>query len=128
MEQTINFEKIRDLSLPLIPLRGKVAFPNVSVVFEAGRERTLKAVEHASEKVERLLFIVTQKDAKKDEITEDDLYRIGVVCRVRQITKLAGGTIRVHAEGLYRAKIRSVYEDNDCLWAHTQEFTSSAGD
>ena len=128
MEQTINFEKIRDLSLPLIPLRGKVAFPNVSVVFEAGRERTLKAVEHASEKVERLLFIVTQKDAKKDEITEADLYRIGVVCRVRQITKLAGGTIRVHAEGLYRAKIRSVYDDNGCLWAHTQEFTATAGD
>jgi len=112
----------------LIPLRGKVAFPNVTITFEAGRERTLKAVEKASANVDRLLFIVSQKDSKKDEIERSDLYNVGVVCRVRQITKLPGGTIRVNAEGMYRATMKSFYQDESCLWSQAAELLSVKGD
>ncbi len=128
MEKVKEFQKIRELSAPLIPLRGKIAFPNVSITFEAGRERTLKAVERASENADRLLFIVSQKDSRKDEIEKDDLYKVGVVARVRQITKLPGGTIRVHTEGLYRAQMSDFYQDGDCLWAHTVELQTKQGD
>ncbi len=128
MEKYQDFQKIRELSVPLIPLRGKIAFPHTSIVFEAGRERTLKAVEKASENVDRLLFIVSQKDSKRDEITADDLYTVGVVARVRQISKLPGGTIRVHADGLYRAKISEFYQDELCFFAHVIEVAPKKGD
>ena len=128
MKENQEFQKIRELSLPLIPLRGKIAFPHTSIVFEAGRERTLKAVERASENADRLLFIVSQKDSKRDEITADDLYTVGVVARVRQISKLPGGTVRVHADGLYRAKINEFYGDELCFWAHVAEIVSKYGD
>ncbi|MBQ2740898.1 MAG: endopeptidase La [Clostridia bacterium] len=128
MEKNQEFQKIRELSIPLIPLRGKIAFPHVSIIFEAGRERTLKAVEKASENADRLLFIVSQKDSKRDEITADDLYTVGVVARVRQISKLPGGTIRVHADGLYRAKISEFYQDDLCFWAHVVEVAPKKGD
>ncbi len=128
MEKYQDFQKIRELSVPLIPLRGKIAFPHTSIVFEAGRERTLKAVEKASENVDRLLFIVSQKDSKRDDITADDLYTVGVVARVRQISKLPGGTIRVHADGLYRAKISEFYQDELCFFAHVIEVAPKKGD
>ena len=128
MENYQEFQKIRELSVPLIPLRGKIAFPHTSIVFEAGRERTLKAVERASENADRLLFIVSQKDNKRDEITAEDLYTVGVVARVRQISKLPGGTIRVHADGLYRAKITEFLEDELCFWAHVTEIAPKKGD
>ena len=123
-----EFQKIRELSAPLIPLRGKVAFPNVSIIFEAGRERTLKAIERASEHADKLLFIVTQKDPKKDEIERDDLYSVGILSKIRQITKLPGGTIRVQAEGLFRAKLSEFSSDGVCFWAHVTELPSIAGD
>ena len=128
MKENQEFQKIKELSVPLIPLRGKIAFPHTSIVFEAGRERTLKAVERASENADRLLFIVSQKDSKRDEITADDLYTVGVVARVRQISKLPGGTVRVHADGLYRAKIAEFYGDELCFWAHVVEVAAKNGD
>ncbi len=128
MKDNQEFQKIRELSVPLIPLRGKIAFPHTSIVFEAGRERTLKAVERASENADRLLFIVSQKDNKRNEITAEDLYTVGVVARVRQISKLPGGTIRVHADGLYRAKISEFFKDELYFWAHVVEVTSKHGD
>ena len=128
MEKEKNFEKARELTLPLIPLRGKVAFPNVSITFEAGRERTLKAVEKASASADRLLFIVSQKDSGKDEIDRSDLYSVGVVCRVRTITKLPGGTLRVHTDGMYRATMKNMYLDDGCLWGQTLELLSKPGD
>ena len=54
--------------LPIVPLRGKVAFPNTSVSFEVGREKTLRAIERASANEDRTLFICTQKVTEKDEI------------------------------------------------------------
>ena len=58
--------------LPVVPLRGRVAFPNTNVSFEAGRDMTLKAIERATAS-DRLIFICTQKDTEKDSITSDDL-------------------------------------------------------
>ena len=43
--------------LPVIALRGKVAFPHASISFEVGREMTLKAVERASADGEKLVQI-----------------------------------------------------------------------
>lgn len=128
MNEIKELKKAREFSAPLIPLRGKIAFPNVSIVFEAGREQTLKAVEKASENADRLLFIVSQKDVKKDEIGQDDLYTVGVVAKIRQITKLPGGTTRVHAEGLFRAQIVDFYKDENYFRAHVTEIFSQSGD
>ena len=66
------------LKLPLIPLRGKVAFPNVNITFEAGRAMTLKAIELASAG-NRLVMICAQRETEKDQIDATDLYSVGCV-------------------------------------------------
>ncbi len=94
--------------LPVIPLRGKVAFPNTAIAFEVGREMTLKAVSYAGQTEEKLVLICTQKVTEKDDVTPQDLYTVGCVAKIKQITQLSGGVMRVLCEGLYRARARSI--------------------
>ncbi len=107
MENYVN-QEIRTTNIyPVVPLRGKVAFPHVNVSFEVGREMTVKAIERASA-TDRTLLILTQKKTEKNEITQEDLYEVGTVVKIKQIAQLSGGAMRVVCEGLYRAKARVI--------------------
>lgn len=121
-------ELIRTNALPVIPLRGKVAFPHTSIAFEVGRETTLKAVERAGATSDKQVLICTQKDTDKDDVTPDDVYSVGCVARIKQIAQLPGGAIRVVCEGLYRAKARYVRLENGCFYAVADELPSRFGE
>ncbi len=98
--------------LPVVALRGRVVFPSVSVSFDVGRLISLTAVKMAADTDSRL-FVVAQKNAEKSDVTPDDIYDVGTVVRIKQITKLPGNNVRISAEGLYRAAVRTVeYVDN----------------
>ena len=65
MENTIvKQENVTNL-LPIVPLRGKVAFPHTSLSFEVGRKMTLKAIDRATNSGDRLVYILTQKQTEK---------------------------------------------------------------
>ena len=115
--------------LPVIPLRGKVAFPNTSISFEVGRKTTMNAVERAS-KSDRLVLICTQIDTEKDNIDAADLYTIGCVAKIKQVAQLTGGAMRVLCEGLYRAKARKISLDETGSYFHAaaDSFSSIHGD
>jgi len=114
--------------LPVIPLRGKVAFPNTNVLFEVGREMTLKAVNRANATADRLVFICTQKVTEKDEITANDMYSVGCVARIKQASQLNGGAIRVLCEGLYRARAREITVADGHFSAVCDELKIKRGD
>ncbi len=124
-----NMENSTNL-LPIVPLRGKVAFPHTSISFEVGRQMTLKAIDRASNNGDRLVFIITQKQLEKDEITPDDLYTVGCVAKIKQVAQLTGGAIRVVCEGLYRAKARvvSLSEGDGCFYGVADPITVKRGD
>ena len=121
-EQMNNYPKF-----PLIPLRGKVAFPHVSISFEAGREMTLKAIEHASAS-NRLIMICSQRETEKDQIDATDLYSVGCVAKIKQVVQVTNGIVRVLCEGLYRAKTKAVSVENGCFFAHVDEIKIIHGD
>ena len=63
--ENIKFnELISNNILPVIPLRGKVAFPHTNISFEVGRSMTLKAVEKASS-TDKIVFILTQRKTER---------------------------------------------------------------
>ena len=113
--------------LPLIPLRGKVAFPNTPISFEVGREMTLKAIDRASVD-ERLVFICTQRKTEKDQIDAGDLYTVGCVARIKQVAQLNGGIVRVVCEGLYRARARTIGIESGYFYAVVNEIKTVHGD
>ena len=116
--------------LPIVPLRGKVAFPHTSISFEVGRKVTLKAIERASNNDDRLVLILTQKQTEKDDVEPSDLYTVGCVAKIKQVVQLSGGVIRVLCEGLYRAKARalSISESDGCIYGVADELPVRHGD
>ncbi len=131
MEKVRNMEEkmLRTNILPVVPLRGRVAFPHTSLSFEVGREITIKALERASVGGDKLVFICAQKDAEKVEITEDDLYAVGTVATVRQTVK-GTNIYRVVCQGLYRAKARVIKKEDsgEYFYAVVDELPSIHGD
>lgn len=95
---------IRRQVLPLLALRGLTVFPYMTLHFDVGRAKSIKALEEAMSN-NQLIFLVTQKDASDDSPDENGIYRVGSISRVKQLLKLPGDTIRVLVEGISRAEI-----------------------
>jgi len=90
--------------VPLLPLRDIIVFPHMVVPLFVGRQRSIKALEEATQK-QSPIFLASQKDAKTNEPNEDDIYRIGTLGTVVQMLKLPDGTVKVLIEGKKRAKL-----------------------
>lgn len=117
-EETIDEELLEEnrtvkniATLPLIPLRGLVVFPNTVLHFDIGREKSIKALEKAMV-LNKHIFLVTQKDENVDLPTSGDFYHMGTVAKVKQMLKMPGDNIRVLVEGIYRGEIKDVLSEN----------------
>ena len=93
--------------IPMLPLRGMVVFPSMIIHLDAGRVRSVGAVEQAM-LLERRVLLVAQKNAEIEEPAQGDLFTVGTIAEVRQLFKLPGGALRVLVEGTGRAQIRQV--------------------
>jgi ATP-dependent Lon protease len=90
--------------VPLLPLRDIIVFPHMVVPLFVGRQRSIKALEEATQK-QSLVFLSSQKDAKTNDPSEDDIYKIGTLGSVVQMLKLPDGTVKVLIEGKRRARV-----------------------
>ena len=72
------------MRMPLLPLRDIVVFPHMVVPLCVGRQRSIKALEEATQK-QGPIFLSSQKDAKTNEPAEDDIYKIGTLGSVVQM-------------------------------------------
>ncbi|EGT4624233.1 TPA: endopeptidase La [Clostridioides difficile] len=117
MEQ--NYTKI-DHELPLIPLRGLAIFPYMILNFDIGREISLKALDQAMMD-EELIFLTSQKEAEVDEPGEEDFYHVGTICKVKQMIKLPGDTVRVLVEGVSRGRVKKIEQEDGYFRAVIEE-------
>ncbi len=113
--------------LSVLPMRAQVVFPNTNVVFDAGRDLSLAAIERADYN-DKLVFLTKQKDPQQECPEGKDLYEAGVVANIRQATRLPGDRIRVYVEGLYRARARDFREEEGCICAAVDEIVTIHGD
>ncbi len=127
MENYTTHENKTTNILPIVPLRGKVAFPHTNISFEVGREVTLKAIDRASAS-DRTVLILTQRETEKQDVEKFDLYSVGCVAKIKQIAQLSGGAIRVLCEGLYRARARVIDMESGYFYAVADPIDSVHGD
>ena len=110
----------RATTYPVLALRGLTPFPHTTLHFEVAREKSVKALETAVNN-DQCLFLVAQKDMALEDPTIDDLNAVGVVARVRQVLKMPSDTFRVAVEGLYRARVRTVIQEEPYFEAEVRE-------
>ncbi len=106
--------------VPLLPLRDIIVFPHMVVPLFVGRQRSIKALEEATQK-QSPIFLSSQKDAKTNEPTEDDIYKTGTLGTVVQMLKLPDGTVKVLIEGKKRAKIVNFVSNPDFFLVDVDE-------
>lgn len=115
-----NFEFSARRNMPVLPLRGLSVFPGMLLNFDVERPMSAAALNFAMN-ADQILFLAAQKEISKDVPFVDDIYRVGTVCRVRQLLRQPGSkTVRVMVEGLARGRIENVTMDTPSLFAEIE--------
>ena len=106
----ITNENLFNKVFPLVPLRGKVLFPKTVLNFDAGRPMSVAAID-AGAKSDSIIFISTQKNVFLDSPKKSEIYKIGTLCKIKQVIKVPNGTLKVSVESIARAKIEHFVDD-----------------
>ncbi|MBQ8849245.1 MAG: endopeptidase La [Clostridia bacterium] len=110
-------EKIEKYTLPVIAIRGTVAFPGVSLSFELSDESCIKAAESAFE-TDQPVLICSVRESEDEKIRyPENLFRVGTVSRIKQSIKTPEGNMRVITEGYARATVNDFRRFADYLCA-----------
>jgi len=108
------------LTLPVLPLRDIVVFPQMIVPLFVGRDKSVAALESAMA-ADKQIFLVSQLDPGEDDPDREALYDLGVVATILQLLKLPDGTVRVLVEGQRRATLASLNDEGQHLVAEIDD-------
>src|SRR5262245_25170639 len=124
-------EKYEHAKLPMVPIRDVVIFPFMMVPFVFGRDSSVQALEPALRADKRIL-LATQHDATIDNPKPNEIYQVGTISNIVQSLKLPDGNTKVLVEGIERARILHLNEEEGFWKANlrlspfrTQSFTGS---
>ena len=107
-------------TIPMIPLRGLTVLPTMALHFDISRERSIRAVEAAMAQ-DQVIFLVAQKDPNENNPDISGVYEYGVTARIRNVAKLPKDIVRVMVEGMEKARVLAMTEENGCLYAQAEE-------
>lgn len=107
-------------TLPLLPLRDVVVYPQMVIPLFVGREKSISALEAAMEDSKRVM-LVAQREASQDDPDGEDLFSIGTVAEIMQLLKLPDGTVKVLIEGRERADLVALSEGEKYTSAEVSE-------
>ncbi len=107
-------------SIPVLPLRDIVVFPNMVAPLFVGREQSVNALNHVM-KGDKKIFLLSQKNSKVDNPDKENLYSFGTVAKIIQLLKLPDGTLKVLVEGIQRAKANKINFNKEYITASITE-------
>jgi len=100
--------------LPILPLRGTVAFPFIIMPLSIGVERSIRLIKAAVQD-NNLVGLVVSKNPEIEEPTPDQLHRTGIIGRIHRVVRSGDkGTLQIIVQGLERFKIEK--------WLETEPF------
>ncbi len=116
LDDTFEHEELKELisdELPILPLRGTVAFPFIILPLSIGVPRSTKLIKSAVDEGS-LIGLVTSKEPEIDEPQPNQLHNIGVVARIHRVVRSEKDTLQVIVQGVERIKIDE--------WTETEPF------
>ena len=109
-------EEIKNVNVPVLPLRNIVVFPSMVVPLFVGRDKSINALERVMDKDQELLFLA-QKNSEIDDPVSNDLYSVGTKGKILQLLKLPDGTVKVLVEGMQRCTVEDLTITEDFISA-----------
>ncbi len=102
------------VSLPILALRGLMVFPHMVLHFDVARDKSVAALEQAMMD-EQEIFLVAQRDADAEDPAGGELCQVGTIAHVKQVLNLPGDTLRVLVEGMRRATLETITQEEPYL-------------
>jgi ATP-dependent Lon protease len=113
--------------LPLLITRGMVLFPNQTQSIEAGRAFSVNAIDIAKRDGNDLILVVSQKSPEIDDPQDEDIFKVGTICRMSNITSLKRYT-RLRVLPLARVLITEITKGEETWMAKAERIDDVAGD
>ncbi len=103
-------------SLPVMAIRDVVIFNYMILPLFVGRDTSIAAINEA-QKENKLILLVTQKEATKDKPAPEDLYQTGMVAMIMRTLKLPDGRFKVLVQALSKAEVVNYSQETPFLKA-----------
>jgi ATP-dependent Lon protease len=89
---------------PVVPLRDIVVFPHLVYPLFVGREKSIRAVEHALA-TDRFLFLAAQRDVQIEDPAPENLYSVGTICLLLRMLRVKEGKLKILVQGICKAEV-----------------------
>jgi ATP-dependent Lon protease len=106
--------------LPVLPLKETVVFPNSTTPLAIGQERSVALIDDVVGS-DRMLALVTVRDAEVENPGFGDLYEVGTAAIVQKMLRVPDGTLRILVQGLARVHLDRPATDEPYLVAEFSE-------
>ena len=103
-DKSINDRIFYPADLPILPLRGTVAYPDLVIPLIVGRERSIRLIDDAMN-TDKMIGIITQKNPDIEEPGIEDLHTVGTIASIMKMVKMVDGSQRIVVQGLSRFKL-----------------------
>ncbi|MGH3083183.1 MAG: endopeptidase La, partial [Gaiellaceae bacterium] len=101
-------------TLPVLPLKETVVFPDSAAPLAIGQERSIALIDDVVTR-DGMVALVTAKDSEVEQPGWDDLNEIGTAAMVHKLIKVPDGTLRILVQGLQRIKLDAREQDDPYL-------------
>ncbi len=123
-EQQMDAEAIPD-EISILTIKNTVLFPGVVIPITVSRDKSIKLVRENYKK-NRIIGVVSQKDASVEEPGFDDLFRVGTAAYIIKILQLPDGNTTVIIQGKKRFEIQEITKTEPYFMARVRAFEPAA--
>ncbi len=115
------------IKVPVICTRGIIVFPGQDVMIEVGRNKSINAVNAASDSYDGQVFIVCQNDIMVEDPTVENLYTVGTLSKIK-VVRRKQNFMRITFTGMKRARLIDLEDDGTMMMANVELKDDIQGD
>ena len=115
------------IKVPVICTRGIIVFPGQDVMIEVGRNKSINAVNAASDSYDGQVFIVCQNDIMVEDPTVENLYTVGTLSKIK-VVRRKQDFMRITFTGMKRARLIDLEDDGTMMMANVELKDDIQGD
>ncbi len=97
-------------SVSMLALKNSVLFPSIVIPINIGRDRSIKAINKASE-TNKWVAVFAQRDLKVEEPEGKDLYEIGTLAKILKMLRMPDGSLTAVLRGRQRIRRTRITQD-----------------